>query len=133
MNYETKNKKIIIELLKEKKDSHLTIDEISSLLKEKGNKIPLASLYRIIDSFVKENIIRKYVVDNNSPSCYQFCDHNDLHNHFHLLCNKCGKLIHLECGEVNELIKHIETNHNFKVDISKINLYGLCSSCKDSK
>ena len=133
MNYETKNKKLIIELLKEKADSHLTIDEISTLLKEKGNKIPTASLYRIIDSFAKENIIRKYVVDNNSPSCYQYCGEDDLHNHFHLLCSKCGKLIHLECDEVEELVKHIEKKHNFKVDKSKINLYGLCSSCKEQK
>lgn len=133
MNYNTNNKKIIIDLLKENKDKHLTIDQISTLLKNKNNNIPIASIYRIIDFYVNKNIIRKYTLENNTPACFQYIDENNNHQHFHLLCSKCGKLIHLECDEVEELLSHIEKKHHFKVDVSRINLYGVCKDCNSKK
>lgn len=128
MNYETKNKSLILSLLKNHKDEHLTIEQIKKLLNDENKDVPLASIYRNIDKFLEEGLIRKYVV-NDYASCFQIVDEKES-NHFHLLCSKCGKLIHLECDEVNDLIKHIEKEHDFKIDISKINLYGLCPICR---
>lgn len=125
MNYSTKNKTLLLNLFESHKDVHLNIEEIDNLL---HHQIPLASLYRIIDKLEKEGTIRKYVIDNSKGSCYQYngeCEHN----HFHLLCSRCGKLIHLHCHEVDNLISHIYDEHNFKVDINKVNLYGLCEEC----
>ena len=131
MNYETKNKSLILSLLKNHKDEHLTIDQIKKLLKDENKDVPIASVYRNIDKFLEEGLIRKYVVNDNA-SCFQIVDEKES-NHFHLLCSKCGKLIHLECDEVGDLIQHIEKEHNFEIDISKINLYGLCQTCRSKK
>lgn len=126
MPYVTKNKKTVISFLKENNDQHLTIEQIAKGLPD----IPQASLYRIIDSLVEVGVVRKYVIDNNAPACFQYIDDGISHNHFHLLCTRCGKLIHLECHEVEELISHIEKEHGFSIDVSKVNLYGLCDECK---
>ena len=104
---------------------------VLKLLKDENKDVPLASIYRNIDKFLEEGLIRKYVVNDNA-SCFQIVDEKES-NHFHLLCSKCGKLIHLECDEVGDLIQHIEKEHNFEIDISKINLYGLCPSCRSKK
>lgn len=127
MKYNTKNRLIIINCLKENKDRHLTIEEIYHLLDE---AVPLASLYRIIDDLVEQGIIRKFNISSDLPSCYQYMEDGEEHLHFHLLCTECGKLIHLECDEVNHLLKHIQEEHKFSIDISKINLYGLCEECQ---
>ena len=126
MKYLTKNKKTVLGFLKANADRHYTIEEIQKELPD----IPQASLYRIIDSLVEIGLVRKYIVDNNTPACFQYVGDGIKHSHFHLLCTKCGKLIHLECHEVNELIEHIEKEHGFSVDISKVNLYGLCEECQ---
>lgn len=126
MKYLTKNKKTVLGYLKANADRHYTIEELQRELPD----IPQASLYRIIDSLVEIGLVRKYIVDNNTPACFQYVGDGIKHSHFHLLCTKCGKLIHLECHEVNELIEHIEKEHGFSVDISKVNLYGLCEECQ---
>lgn len=125
MKYLTKNKKEILEILISHSDEHLTVYDIRNL---SNQELSLASLYRIIDSFVEEGLVRKYTIDINTPSCYQYIGKG--HEHFHLVCKNCGKIYHLECDEVNKLIAHIQEEHHFDIDISQINLYGLCKSCQ---
>ena len=128
MDYTTKNKALIVSLLNQHKDEHLTIDQISELLKKEGCVVPTASIYRIINKLLRKRKIRKFLVEDKS-ACFQIIGEED-HNHFHLLCSNCGKLIHLECDEVDEIINHIGKEHGFTIDVSKINLYGLCSECR---
>lgn len=130
MKYHTKNKLKILNCFKENSDKHLTIEQLNILL---NNEVPLASIYRNVDDLLKEGLVRKYIVDNSNSACYQYAVDGNEHNHFHLLCSKCGKLIHLECHEVEHLISHIEEEHGFKVDISKVTLYGLCDECQENK
>ena len=61
MKYQTKHRLDIINCLKNNEDKHLTVEEVSSLL---NGSVPLATLYRIIDSLLQEGMIRKYSIDN---------------------------------------------------------------------
>lgn len=124
MKYKTKHQSTLIKYLKNHSDEHLTIQDMAKDL----SMIPQATLYRLVDSMVEEGSLRKYIIGPNSSCCFQLngCEHQ----HFHLICERCGKLIHLECDEVDHLLEHINEEHGFSVDVSKINLYGLCDDCK---
>ena len=126
MKYKTKHSVQLVNYLKDNEDKHLTIIEIQKALPD----IPVATLYRLMDDLLAQGVVRKYVIGPNQSCCFQYVDCLNEHQHFHLICEKCGKLIHLECGEVNHLLGHIEDEHGFKVDITKVNLYGLCEDCK---
>ena len=129
MKYNTKNKNYVRSFMKEHEDKHLSIEEISEGLWESARPVPLPSLYRIMDELVDEGIVRRYTIDRSSAACFQYAG-DEAHNHFHLICSKCGKLIHLECDEVHRLLDHIEEEHGFAIDMTKVNLYGLCESCQ---
>ena len=129
MKYKTKHRDELINYLRDNSDRHLTIQEISQNL---DGKIPQATIYRLINKFLDEGLVRKYMVDPTLGCCYQLTD-NDCHEHFHLVCEKCGKVIHLECDEVGHLLKHINNDHNFEIDTSKVNLYGICEDCKKAQ
>lgn len=126
MKYKTKHRTKLIGFLKKNHGEHLTIHDIQRSLPD----IPQATLYRLMDSLLEEGLVRKYVIEPNASCCYQYCDCDHDHHHFHLICEKCGKLIHLDCHEVDKLVDHIEGDHGFKVDINKVNLYGLCDECQ---
>ena len=126
MKYNTKHKIQILRCFQEHEKEHLTIEQLNSYLE--GN-VPLATIYRVVDSLTEEGFIRKYTIDHLSPACYQLAN-EDCQNHFHLLCTKCGRVIHLNCDEVNHLISHIEKEHGFRVDITKVNFYGVCDECQ---
>ena len=127
MKYKTKHKAELIEFLKKNQDKHLTIQEIQKSLK----KIPQATLYRLMDSLVENGEVKKYFIDPNTSCCFQYMGSEACHEHFHLICKKCGKLYHLECKEVDNFLQHIKDEHGFDIDVSKVNFYGECESCKN--
>ena len=127
MKYNTKHRNEIIKYLKKNENKHLTIQEIKDELK---GKIPQATLYRLMDSLEQEGVVRKYIIGPNSACCYQYANCHHDHEHFHLVCQKCGKLIHLECDEVEHLVNHIKDDHGFAIDVTKVNFYGICDECQ---
>jgi len=129
--YETKQRNYILEVLKENKDKHLNCEEIHDILKQKQNPVSLATLYRSLDKLVSLNIIRKYTTSHFGKACYQYIDDNcKAHNHFHLICLKCNKLIHLDCDIMNNFLEHVEEHHEFKILPEKVVYYGYCSDCR---
>ena len=118
-NYNTKQKEIILELIKDK-NKEFTVKDIYL---ELDGKIGLTTIYRLVDKLVQEGIV------NKRDNYYQYLEHCDCDNHFYLKCNNCGRLIHVDCDCINELVDHIFEEHEFKPDKEKIIINGLCKEC----
>lgn len=52
---------------------------------------------------------------------------------YHCKCEKCGKLIHLQCNEVESLKQHMMEHHGFEMDSLRTVFYGICSECKKTQ
>lgn len=132
-NYNTKQRRIIEESLKEHSEKHLTADDIVYILKERGEKVGKATVYRTLEKLESENKVRKYVAERSESACWQYLENGNVcAEHFHLKCVKCGGLIHLDCSHISELCSHITAEHGFKVDLSKTVLYGICQKCGEN-
>ena len=129
-NYNTIQKQTILELLDKHKNEHLNVDEMMALLYERKENVSRATLYRTLDNLVQNGIVRKYTINENEKACYQIIDEDNCHNHFHLVCSNCGKLIHLECDKFEDILHHFKEDHGFVVFPSRVVLYGLCSECQ---
>ena len=73
--------------------------------------------------------MRRYYLGEGAGACYQFTGREDCHEHFHLKCTGCGRLIHVECDYLGEVSKHVLEHHQFTIDNTKTVLYGLCADC----
>ena len=118
-NYNTKQKEIILDVIKKRK-KEFTVKDIYT---EVDGKIGLTTIYRLVDKLVEEGRL------NKNENYYQYLEHCDCDNHFYLKCNKCGSLIHVDCDCISELIEHISKDHQFKPDKEKIIINGLCKEC----
>lgn len=128
--YKTKQREKIIEYLKANNKRHITADEIIEHFKSAGDPVGKATVYRCLDAFLSENIVRKYVISEKDSACYQYVEEKEeCSNHYHMKCIACGSLFHLECDEIMELKEHILKHHNFQIDVCKTVLYGYCSKC----
>ena len=128
--YDTKQKNYILDVLKEYKDKHLNCEEIYDILKQKKYSVSLATLYRYLDKLVASNTIRKYTSTHLGKACYQYIDDTcKHHNHFHMICLKCNKLIHLDCDLMSEFIEHVNEHHKFRIMPEKVVYYGYCNEC----
>ena len=128
MSYNTKQKDLILDVLK-KKNKEFTIKDIYDDL---DKKVGLTTIYRFIEKLEKDNLVTKEINENNI-TYYQYLEKCEEENHFYLKCESCGTLIHVDCDCINDLTKHILVDHEFMLNKEHIIINGLCKKCKDVK
>ncbi len=132
MAYKTKQKNFVLECLKKHEDESLTAEKIMEYLKSDNVAVGTATVYRHLNKLTADGMIRKFVSGDNDSATYRYFDKKrGCESHFHLVCNGCGKLIHLECENLSSVYTHILSEHNFKVDTVKTVFYGICDECKN--
>lgn len=128
--YKTKQKEKLLDYLIKNKEKHTNVQEILSFLTAEGTPVGTATIYRQLDKLVECGVVRRYNFDGKTGACYQYIENEkDCHEHFHLKCNICGKLIHLNCDRLLNINNHIFDKHGFQVDPSQTVFYGKCSEC----
>lgn len=131
-NYKTKQKTAIMQCVKNMGDKHFTIDALCEILIKNGNAVGRTTVYRFVEKLSAEGVLRKYTMPQGESACYQYVgDHNHCHEHFHLKCEKCGSLIHMDCDEMNSLAEHIKSHHGFILNPLKTVIYGVCEGCAE--
>ena len=132
--YKTKQKEELLEYLTQTPGEHFTVSDVCDYFKSKGTPIGQTTVYRQIERLVDEGMVNKYLIDANSPACFEYMA-RDSHVArgicFHCKCEKCGKLIHLHCEELDEIIGHMKEEHRFILDPRRTVFYGLCEDCAD--
>ena len=129
--YNTKNQELLLQYLKETAGRHVTVQDICDHFKSHGNAIGTTTVYRQLERFVDEGIVNKYLLDGSSAAYFEYVDHDHCGEEtcFHCKCEKCGKLIHLHCEEMEAIQNHIMAHHGFKLDSVKTVFYGICEDC----
>lgn len=89
-----------------------------------------ATVYRLLSKLSEEEILKAFVSADDTGTLYRYNGTDECDSHFHLKCEKCGKLFHTECELLKGLQDHIFTDHGFSVDNSKTVFYGICKECK---
>ena len=46
-----------------------------------------------------------------------------------MVCERCGRLFHLDCSQMEQLSQHIREHHGFFIDYKNTILYGTCAAC----
>lgn len=125
--YKTKQSDFILEYLKENTDKQLSINQIADAI---GNYVGKSTIYRRISEMTNNGVIRRFRGNDGKSVVYQFVgEDHECDKHFHLKCMDCGKLIHLECWQMDEIAGHIGKKHGFSLDSTKCVLYGKCARC----
>ena len=132
--YNTKQRSILLDYLKTIPGVHITAGDVCRYFR--SNEIPIgqATVYRQLESLVDEGVIKKYNIDGSSAACFEYTGqdgHTDGESSYHCKCEKCGKLIHLHCGGLDEIQTHLSTEHRFKLDPVRTVFYGICEDCID--
>ena len=99
--------------------------------RKKGISVGTTTIYRHLEKMVKEGLVAKYVIDGSSSACFEYIgDHGEEYeNCYHCKCEKCGKLIHLQCNEIESLKQHMQQHHDFQMDPHRTVFYGICGEC----
>lgn len=124
MKYNTKQKDIILSIIKKQK-KEFTIKDIYNSL---DGVVGLTTIYRLVDRLVLDGVLNK-TIESDNTTYYQYLEKCDNENHFYLRCDKCGDMIHVDCDCIDELSNHIKNEHKFKLNRGKVIINGICDKC----
>lgn len=133
-HYKTKQMTEILTFLKSVEGQHVTVNDIRNHFKEQGISVGTTTVYRQLDKMVHEGTVAKYVVDEKTSACFEYVGGQEEEHHcYHCKCEKCGKLIHLHCHEVEELRQHMMAHHGFELNAMRTVFYGVCNDCRQEE
>ncbi|PID83597.1 Fur family transcriptional regulator [Candidatus Campbellbacteria bacterium] len=110
----TEKRKWILSVLKKSKKTLSASDIFSQV-----ENIDLATVYRTLDFFEKENLVNKYNFGNK-----EFFYEIKKENHQHAFCTNCQKVLHFDLKD-EELLKLIKIK-NFDVKEVEVIVKGSC-------
>lgn len=106
-------------------DGHVTAEEVYKNMKESGQDISLATIYRNLNILVEMNEIKKIVHPVDGYQYDKTCK-----PHYHLHCIKCNRLIDLPELPYDETYDRIiEQQVHMKIFSHTITAEGICSDC----
>lgn len=131
--YKTKQSEELIAYLQSVPGEHLTVQDICHYFQQHGTKIGTTTVYRQLERLVADGQVLKSFSDAGSSACFEYVGKKESCHQsscFHCKCEKCGKLIHLQCDTLAKVQQHILQQHGFSFDTRRTVFYGLCESCQ---
>lgn len=127
--YTTRQQKAILDGLAACADRPVNASELSDALRVRGENVGMATVYRQLEKLERQGSVHKIVTDEGAY--YQYCGHSDAAECFLLKCEKCGRIVHVDCHRLAPLYEHLEQEHGFDINPRKTMFYGLCRTCQE--
>jgi Fur family transcriptional regulator, ferric uptake regulator len=109
----------------------LTADDIYMRIHDLGGEnLSLSTVYRILDMLVKKEIIAKNGLMEGGKALYEIVSGVHRHN---LICIKCHRMMSFGDCPLEEFEKNLENSTGFKISGHKMEIYGVCPKCRQSK
>ena len=129
--YRTRQQDELLRFLKNNPGAHHTAAQIRDYFAHQDQPIGTATIYRQLERFVEDGTVRKYLLETGDSACYEYVgEGSGCSEHFHCKCERCGRLIHMDCEELKEIREHLLTHHGFEWNSGKTVFYGICDQCR---
>ncbi len=125
----TPQRRAVLNIIMENPGKHLTTEEIYDLVKVQCPDIGLATVYRTLQILNEMDLILKINLDDGC-SRYEYNIHQDDHEHHHLICSGCGKILEVNDDLLDSIERQIEKDFDFVITDHKVKFFGLCSKCR---
>lgn len=132
-NYKmTPQRKEILQIFIDSKEGeHLSAEEVHELLQDKDFDFGLATVYRNVELLNRLGIITKIEFGDGCARYELNASDPQIHQHHHLICVKCKKIIEFEDDLLDDLEDFISKKSGFKILNHEVKFFGYCSNCKN--
>ena len=122
----TPERKLIIEEAFSKK-AHFDASELLFQIRKKGASISRATVYRTLQLLVECNLLSAIKLGENHT---HYEPQYGRHNHYHLICSQCGKVIEFSSATIQNLRDELKESFGFDISGNTIEITGVCRDCK---
>ena len=128
-HYQTAQKKLLLDFLREHSRQAFTIEELAAALEGREHAPGKSTLYRLMPLLVQEGRVKRFVRGTSRQFLYQMMGES-YRTHLHLKCSICGQMVHMGHEESLELVRMIDKKYHFSVSEGDTVLFGLCENCR---
>ena len=111
-------------------EGHLSVDDIAARLRERGERIGKATIYRTLDLLVRSRLVAEHDFGEGFKRYEHRLTSHPVHEH--LICLECGKVMEFESNELFHVESRIRHEHGFVPVRRRLEIYGLCKECQDA-
>jgi len=111
-------------------EEHLSVDDIERRLREDGEKLGKATIYRTLDLLVQSKLVAEHDFGEGFKRYEHRLSRQPVHEH--LICLECGKVTEFQSSDVHKIEAEVTAEHGFKPARHKLEIYGLCSACQEA-
>ncbi len=102
------------------------VEQIKDQLKRRRIKADTVTIYRIIEMYLKNDLVKKYDFHEGK---FRFELATRPHHH-HIVCTNCGDVSDIETRELEPAFSKIAKKSNFKITDHRLEFFGHCSICQ---
>ncbi len=133
----TNQRLLVLQVLAEHGDEHMTAEDIFELVKEDYPEIGLATIYRTVQLLLDMQLVDRIMLDDGCVR-YEIGDFLDeqeghRHHHHHLICTECGSVSAFRDDLLEDLEAYIKKETGFQVTDHELKFYGVCKKCREEK
>jgi len=121
----TPQRLVIIESID--KYGHINIDKLYEEVKEKFSSISLATIYKNINSMIKNMLLLEVKIPNQK-SVFEIVKEQ----HSHLVCNYCGAVLDVKI-DTKKMVDTLSNDYKFEIMQSDLVFSGKCIKCIENK
>ncbi len=115
----------ILQILREAK-SHPTADWIYNRLKDEIPTLSLGTVYRNLKVLIEQDLVLRIPLGSDQDRFEAKID-----PHYHLVCERCGKVIDFTMPYRSEINEQAQQFSGFKVHRHRIDFFGICETCQN--
>jgi Fur family ferric uptake transcriptional regulator len=115
----THPRKRILEILENKRNKHLTADDIYRSLVDAREEIGLATVYRVLNQFESAGLVEKH----NFESGQAYYELDSGVHHDHMVCVETGKVIEFVSEEIEAAQREIAHSHGYDIEDHSLVMY----------
>ena len=134
--YDTKQRRILLDYLNAHPDRGFSVDELyDNLLAQHAKSVVpgKSTIYRLIARLVSDGLVKRFAAGNGRQFAYQIVACEACDAHLHLKCIACGGLYHMDHAVSEQIMKEVLNRSEFSLDEKETVLFGVCKGCKRKK
>jgi Fur family transcriptional regulator, ferric uptake regulator len=123
----------VLEVVREA-DDYLGADEVYRRVYEKLEGIGIATVYRTLQLLNELGVLSR-IVSDDGKALYRIADEEAVHHRIVLICRRCSTTRAVPAGvgatgeQLATLHRTIENDHEFTIEQSVHQLFGVCRDC----
>ncbi|MGY1820919.1 Fur family transcriptional regulator [Geodermatophilus sp. SYSU D00079] len=121
---QTRQRSAVLTLLEEL-DGFRTAQDLHALLRQRGDAVGLATVYRALQALVDDGLV-DVLRGSDGEAAYRRC--SPVHHH-HLVCRSCGRTVEVADPPVERWAARVAAEHGFADVQHQLEVFGTCSSC----